>query len=114
MIINKNKNSYSLNINSLKERKEILNGYESKKYLNKQYTSKTKRHLKTRDKSSKKKNTKKYKNNNQINTNIIDEPPNNNTLTKSLEEKYCKIPELIFSSIVSYKLDQIHDEWIII
>ena len=114
MILNKNNNSYLLNTNSLKEKKEILNGYESKKYLNKQYTSKSRRHLKTRDKSSKRRLSKKYKEDNEEIIIKLSESDECNDLTKSLEEKYCKTPELTFSSIIDKKIQEIKDEWIII
>ena len=49
MTIQESKKSYPLFQNTFKERKNILDGYESKKYLNKTYTSKSKRNLRTRD-----------------------------------------------------------------
>ena len=36
------------------------------------------------------------------------------TLTKSLEEKYCKTPDLTFSSIMDNKIQELHDEWILV
>jgi len=114
MILNKNNNSFPLNKNSLKEKKEILNGYESKKYLNKQYTSKSKRHLKTRDKSSKRRTVKKFKEDHREGMVDVPESDKSYTLTESLVDKYCKTPELTFSSIMNDKLQQLDDEWIII
>ena len=114
MPLNKTNNSYPLNNNSLKEKKEILNGYESKKYLTKQYTSKSKRNLKTRDKSGKKRTSKKIKENYNNDVNHIQYKETSDTLTKSLEEKYCKTPDLTFSSIMDSKIQELNDEWIII
>ena len=114
MTLSKNNNSFPLNNNSLKEKKEILNGYESTKYLNKKYTSKSKRHLKTRDKSSKRKNVKKIKED--YLEDIIDLPDSDkiDTLSESLIDKYCTKSELTFSFIMNNKLQELDDQWIII
>jgi hypothetical protein len=110
MVLNKYNNSFPVNTNSLKERKEILNGYVSPKYLNKQYTSKSKRHLKTRDKSSKRKPAKNFKGTT-LALNIENSSSEDDT---SQEEDYCKTPELTFSTILDHKLNELKNEWVII
>lgn len=114
MTLNKTNNSYPLHNKSLKEKKEILNGYESTKYLTKQYTSKSKRHLKTRDKSGKRRTSKKIKENYNYDVNKMIDKDISYKLTESLKEKYCKTPELTFSLIMKNKIEELNDEWIII
>ena len=113
MNLNNNNNniSYPLNNLSLKEYKSIKDGYESKKYLNKNYTSKSRRKLKTRDKSSKKKNIKKNKNYNNDCSIILS---NSEELTQSIEEICNKPTDLTFSSIIRNKLDTDNDQWVIL
>tara|TARA_B100000674_G_C37728708_1_gene863291 strand:+ start:167 stop:511 length:345 start_codon:yes stop_codon:yes gene_type:complete len=114
MTLNKTKTSFPLNNNSLSEKKDIINGFESKKYLTKQYTSKSKRHLKTRDKSGKRRTSKKIREKYNIEDKINEDNEISDTLTKSLEEKYCKTPDLTFSSIMDNKIQELHDEWILV
>jgi hypothetical protein len=115
------KQSYPIFNNTLKERKSINEGYEKKKYLNKNYTSKSKRHIKTRDGNKcSKYNTKKQKQScNKENTrDLVNSPELNNKsikkLTASVENRYCSIPNNKINDIVEEALDKkMEGEWIV-
>tara|TARA_Y100000768_G_C23972339_1_gene681203 strand:+ start:1086 stop:1448 length:363 start_codon:yes stop_codon:yes gene_type:complete len=116
---NNSKQSYPIFNNTLREHKSIIEGYEKKKYLNKNYTSKSKRNIKTRDGNKcSKYNTKKqscYKENNGDLINSIEDNTNSvKNLTSSIENRYCSIPNNKINDIVEEILDKkIEDEWIV-
>ena len=115
------KQSYPIFNNTLKEMKSIAAGYEKKKYLNKNYTSKSKRHIKTRDGNKcSKYNTKKQKQScNKENTiDLVNSTELNNksikNLTASIENRYCSIPNNKINDIVEEALDKkMEGEWIV-
>ena len=131
MTIQESKKSYPLFQNTFKERKNILDGYESKKYLNKTYTSKSKRNLRTRDGNKLSRyNAKKKGQVSSINlsTELSKSLENNmelekSILTKSMEERYCNIPSNNIDNHLSIALDkfiinkldkQLENEWTVL
>ena len=131
MTIQQSKKSYPLFQNTFKERKNILEGYESKKYLNKTYSSKSKRNLRTRDGNKLSRyNAKKQRqvSSNNVLTELCKSLENNmdlekSNLTKSIEERYCNIPSNNIDNHLSIALDkfiinkldkQLENEWTVL
>ena len=105
MNFTKKKGMHKIFKNTKNEHTNIINGYDSKKYLNKIYTSKTKRNIKTRDKHSNKITIKNYK----INYNTDNELYNSlslsdTSLTNSLKEIYCNIKDNTLEDYISIEI----------
>jgi hypothetical protein len=121
MVLNKTKFSYPIYKNTTSEYKNIIHGYDSSKYLTKTFTSKTKQHIKTRDRT---KNKKQKKNTNKMDNNIANIELNiSNTtyddmsvkkLSDSLHQKYCNVSNLTLSSFIDLDTKINLDDWVMI
>lgn len=123
-MMNKKKNLYTFSPQSKKDLKSISEGYESTKFINKIYTSKTKRKFKTRDKQKNIKvknivNLKDISINQSHYYNTSKSFNNSNyisySITDSVNEKYCKLPShTILNYMDEEKFNILEEDWIII
>ena len=119
MNFTKKKKMHTIFKNTKNEYNNIISGYDSKKYLNKTYSSNTKTKIKTRDK-----NKNKNKNKNKIYKvdQYIDNNLNNSyssvesSITDSLREVYCNIKDTTLEDYIDieimHNLDE--SEWTLI